>query len=99
MTKRPGHVFTKAAAEVLIYEIDWTSWLPTSVLIASSAWAIRTGDSVLTKDSPVLAESGLTTSIRLSAGTAGKTYELVNTIVTAEVPAQTAEAGFLVRVV
>ena len=68
--------FIKDPEAVLDYEIDWTDWL-NSDTISASTWTVPTG---LTKDS----DSQTTThaKIWLSSGTEGQTYAVENKIVT-----------------
>lgn len=70
--------FTKDPNAVLDYSIDWgTNYLESSDTISTSAWTVPTG---ITKDSDT--KSGTKTTIWLSGGSAGESYELVNRIVT-----------------
>lgn len=62
---------------VLDYLIDWSAFLGTDT-IATSTWIVPTG---ITKDSDT--RTTTTTTIWLSSGTAGHTYELTNRITTA----------------
>lgn len=59
------------------YGIDWRKWIASGVTITSSDWTVPSG---VTEESASI--SGLYTLIRLSGGTAGQTYELINDIVT-----------------
>jgi hypothetical protein len=68
-------MFNKEPSEVLDYEIDWTDWLGTLIIITSS-WAAPTGITIGT-DSHTTTK----TLVRLSGGTWSETYELFNTIV------------------
>lgn len=62
---------------VLDYQIDWSSFLGVDT-IASSTWIVPTG---ITKNSDT--NTTTTSTIWLSSGTAGQTYELTNRITTA----------------
>ena len=69
--------FTKDPDATLDYQIDWSSWLGSDT-ISTSTWTVPSG---ITKDSDTA--STTTTTIWVSGGTAGTSYELVNRIVTA----------------
>ena len=69
--------FTKDPDAVLNYSIDWETWL-SSDTISTSSWTVDTG---ITKDSD--SNTTTATSVVVSAGTAGTTYELTNSVVTA----------------
>lgn len=64
--------------EVLDYQLDWSSRLPTGDTIATSTWIVPIG---ITKDSDSFTDS--TTTIWLSSGTEPTSYSLVNRVVTA----------------
>ena len=78
-----GAYIDKDPSAILSYTLDWSEWLPTSTTISTSTWTISTisGDA-----SPVTSvtttNSGTTTIIKLSGGTAGKVYTITNTITT-----------------
>lgn len=63
--------------DVIDFQVTWATWLGTDT-IATSTWIVPTG---ITKDSDT--NTTTTTTIWLSGGTAGTTYELVNRITTA----------------
>ncbi len=95
----PGSLVTKDPAESKVYEFDWdTSSLATSVTIVTSTFTITAlkpaNDTALTKDTPTIMAGSRTTQIRLIGGTLGARYEIANTIVTNETPAQTKERSF-----
>lgn len=71
------NTFEKDPNAVLDYPIDWSDWLDSDT-ISTSAWTVEPG---ITEDS----SSNTTTvaTIWLSGGTAGETYSITNTIVTA----------------
>jgi hypothetical protein len=68
---------TKDPNAVLDYTLDWSDWLETDT-IAASTWVVDAG---LTKDSDSFTPT--TTTVWLSGGTAGRVYEALNRIVTA----------------
>jgi len=78
-----GAYIDKDPSAILSYTLDWSEWLPTSTTISTSTWTISTisGDA-----SPVTSvtttNSGNTTIIKISGGTAGKVYTITNTITT-----------------
>ncbi len=63
--------------EVLDYEIDWAARLTTDT-ISTSTWTVPSG---ITKDSD--SKTSTTTTVWLSGGTLGDSYEILNRIVTA----------------
>jgi len=69
--------FTKDPDATLDYQIDWSDWLDSDT-ISTSTWTVPSG---ITKDSDTASTTA--TTIWLSGGTAGESYELVNQIVTA----------------
>lgn len=75
---------TKAAGSVLDYVVDWSNLLVSGETIASSSWTVASG---ITKDSDT--NDTTTTTIVVSGGTEGQTYNLTNTIVTSDTPART----------
>ena len=62
---------------VLDYQFNWAAWLGSDT-IATSTWDVPDGITKTDEDS-----SDTTTTIWLSGGTAGTSYEVVNQIVTA----------------
>lgn len=73
----PTRVATKDPDAVLDYQIDWSSWLDGDT-IATSTWKVPSG---IIKDSDT--NDDTTATIWLSGGTAGESYEVTNSIVTA----------------
>ena len=72
--------FTKGAAEVVDYRVDWTTWLrPLEDRISTSTVTAPGG---ITKDSDTSA-SRIQTAV-ISGGTAGTSYDVVFKIVTAQ---------------
>lgn len=71
--------FSKRPADVLDYTLRWSDWLEAGDSIASSSWDIPDD---LTGDDEVRTDS--TTRVRISGGTPGQTYELINTITTTD---------------
>jgi hypothetical protein len=75
--------FYKDPNATLDYQIDWSDWLGTDT-ISSSDWTVPTGITEATHTNTTT-----TSTIWLSGGTAGNTYECINRIVTADSPART----------
>ena len=67
----------KSPASVFDYTIDWTDELGGDTIV-TSVWAVDAG---LTEDSE--SEATSSTTIFVSGGVAGETYQLVNTITSA----------------
>lgn len=80
----------------LVYEMDWTSWLPSGQTITSSIWPAVTD---LTFDTSVILTGGLKTGIRISGGTLGRTYQITNRVVTNGTPSQTGDNSFFLTIV
>ena len=70
-------VFYKDPDAVLDYTIDWETWLDSDT-ISTSTWTVPSG---ITKASDT--NTTTTTTIWLSGGTAGTSYDLLNRVVTA----------------
>ncbi len=68
---------TKDPDAVLDYIIDWSIWLDADT-ISTSTWSVPAG---ITEDSS--SNTTTTATIWLSGGTAGASYDLINSIVTA----------------
>lgn len=83
-------MFIKEPTETLDYQIDWSDWLG-SLAIASSIWSVPTG---ITQVSTT--NNSTTTTIRLTGGTWGETYEITNTITASD--AETETRAILVRI-
>lgn len=79
----------------LVYEMDWTNWLPATQIIDTSVWPSVTD---LTFDNSVILSGGLKTGIRISGGVVGRTYQITNRIVTNGVPTQTGDNSFYIRI-
>lgn len=88
----------KDPSDVLDYTIDWNDSvkpvLESGESISTSTWTVPSG---ITKDSD--SKTSTKTTIVLSGGTAGTTYEITNTIVTDNTsPARTYERSVNVEV-
>jgi hypothetical protein len=78
MADNPIATFEKDPNAVLDYVIDWgDEWLEAGDEISTSTWTVPTG---ITKDSDT--KTTTTTTIWLSGGTDGVSYDIVNRIVT-----------------
>lgn len=66
---------SKAPAVEKDYTIQWSNNIPSGVTVSASTWTLETG---LTEASSSF--SGTETTINVTGGEAGKTYELVNDI-------------------
>ena len=82
----------KAPTEVLDFQQDWAAELDADT-ISTSEWALDTG---ITKDSDTNTDT--TATAWISGGTEGKTYKVVNTIVTASNPARTHVKEWFLRI-
>lgn len=72
----------KDPADVRIYTVNWSLWLAQEgTTIASSSWNTLPTGSALVSSSAVYTTT--TAAIKISGGTAGTTYTVNNTIVTA----------------
>ena len=98
-------VVTMDPADKRVIQFDWDDEnLGTSVEISTSAWAItaivQSGATLLTKDNESIVTGNRKTKVRLLAttATAGDYYEVENTIVTNESPAQTKNKQFYVLI-
>jgi len=91
MTQIAHQVFVKDPNAVMDFTIDWSNWLGSDTISASSWPEI---DSGITKDSD--AKTDTQTVIWLSGGTAGEQYYMTNRIVT--VGGRTQDRTIAVRV-
>jgi len=69
--------YTKPSGAVLDFSIDWSTYLGSDT-ISSSSWSVPGGITTVSNSNTTTAAT-----IYLSGGTAGQTYKLTNTIVTA----------------
>lgn len=69
--------FTKDPNAVLDYQIDYSRWLPAGDTITASSWLAESG---LTVDTSSFTDTS--TTVWLSGGTAGSTYDVRNHITT-----------------
>jgi hypothetical protein len=78
--------FDKDDDATLDYAIDWSEWLGPSAVgtgsdsISLSTWEAEEGITIATDPAPSL--SGQRTTVWLSGGTVGKSYDVTNHIVT-----------------
>jgi hypothetical protein len=90
---------TKDPDAVLVYTWDWSAWLVGAATIATSTFAIDSApDAALTLDQATIITGDTSTRVRISGGTAGKTYTVRNRVVTNEVPTQTDDRSVYIRV-
>jgi hypothetical protein len=80
--------------EVKDWSLDWSLVLETGETISTSTWSVALGAG-LTIDSQ--SNTTTTTTVWLSGGTAGFTYELLNRIVTNSSPARTYDQTMRLR--
>jgi len=97
MSLTPGELVTQDPDAHLVYGFDWSAWLADAA-IAASTFAIAGPDEALVFDSAAVASGGKQTSLRISGGTLGATYEVVNRITTDETPPQIDDRAFRVQV-
>lgn len=64
---------------ILDYGWDWSVWLPSGDVLVASTWVADSGLTVT-----LSAFDGGTAVVWLSGGTVGKTYKVVNHIITSE---------------
>lgn len=104
ITVTDGALIQKDPSDISVYTFDWDAeHLATGVSISTSTWTLTglSGDittSPVTKDQASILSGNRKTQIRLSAGTAGSKWQLTNTIVTDESPAQTKERSIKVLI-
>jgi hypothetical protein len=84
---------------ILEYSVDWSSWLATGDTISTSNWVAETGLTVMGTPVPIVTGGNITTAW-LAGGTAGNSYLVTNSIVTA-LPSpggRTEDRSFVVKV-
>lgn len=84
--------YLKDPDAVLDYGFNWSDWLATDETISTSSWTVPDG---ITEGSD--SKTTIKTSVWLSGGTAGETYEITNEIVTSA--SRTDERTLSIRVV
>lgn len=82
----------KDPGAVLDYGFDWSEWLESGETITDSSWTVPDG---LTQEA--IDQNDTTTTIRLSGGTAGQTYQITNHVTTSD--SQEDERSFCLVVV
>ena len=82
----------KTPNEILEYGWDWSEWL-SSETISTSTWTASSG---ITIDTSTNTTTG--TVVWLSGGSVGRSYTIVNKVVTTSSPARTAERAFLLTI-
>jgi hypothetical protein len=98
LTVNDGDLILKDPADIAVYAFDWgTAHLATAVTITTSTFAV-TAIRPSAATIPTITDSGSglgiqtgsrSTKVKVTGGTLGALYELSNTIVTNETPAQT----------
>lgn len=84
--------YLKDPDAVLDYGFNWSDWLATDETISTSTWTVPDG---ITEGSN--AKTNIKTSVWLSGGTAGETYDVANKVVTSA--SRTDERTLSIRVV
>lgn len=97
MSNAPDTVLTQDVNDKLSYVFNWTDWLGTAN-ISASTFTISLGDGLLTKDNEATITGNKKTTLRLSAGTLNKKYKITNKITTDESPAQEKERSFFLKI-
>lgn len=92
----PGDVLRHDPDALLVYEMDWTSWLEGTAIVQTSAWSISPTGPTLDNESIVTGSKK--TRVRISAATAGEIYTVTNRVTTDENPAQTDDRSFVLMV-
>ncbi len=95
-----GGEVSKDPSDSAVYQVDWDAALADAVSITTSTFTITalrpSTDTSLTKDNET--SGSRDTQLRLIGGTIGALYRINNQIVTDEVPAQTIERSFKVKI-
>lgn len=80
--------YIKAPGATLDYSLDWASWLAPGETILTSTWAV-TGGSTPTADpldlvqtQNIIVPGAISTTVWLTAGLSGVSYNAANTVVT-----------------
>lgn len=95
-----GHC-EKDSDEVLVYQFDYdTLNLASGVALTSAGTFVLlpAAGITLTKDNETLLAGSRKTSVRLSGGTVGTKYTVINRVTTNETPSQTKEKRFSLRI-
>lgn len=95
----PGDLLLKDPDAELFYVMNWTAWFASGATIATSAWAIESGDGALTFDNATILSGNLKTRLRLIGGTVGERYTVRNRVTTNETPDQVDDRSITIAVV
>jgi hypothetical protein len=101
ITITDGGYCEKDSDEVLVYEFDYNALnLPVGVELVTFGTFVLAGETpmVLTKDNEALMTGNRKTQVRLSGGTVGRKYTVINRVTTNEVPSQVKEKRFSLRI-
>jgi hypothetical protein len=71
----PLTTYGKASTSVLDYGLDWSGWLSSSEALSCSVWVVESG-----LNSSSVSTSTSISSVWISGGTVGQSYEAANTI-------------------
>lgn len=86
--------FEKDPNATLDYSVDWTDFLQSEEEISDSTWIAPAG---ITVDSDTNTTS--VSTVWLSGGTVGKSYELINRITTNNTPARIDDRSIIIYIV
>lgn len=101
ITITDGGYCEKDSDEVLVYVFDYDALnLPAAAALTSFGTFVLlpAAGITLTKDNEALLSGNRKTQVRLSGGTVGTKYTVINRVTTNEVPSQTKEKRFSLRI-
>lgn len=74
-------MFVKAPEDILDYEWDWSTWLPTGDTIATVSFTAA--DGLIIESNPAVSNTATTATAFISGGAAGESYAVTCQITTA----------------
>jgi len=98
MNLAPGELAYQDPDAALVYVFDWRAWLGDAT-IASSTFIITGPDGGLVQDTAGVLADNQQTRVRISKGTVGETYDVINRIVTGETPPQTDDRSLRLKII
>lgn len=87
-------VFEKRPTSQLDFQINWSRWLASGEVLASSEWTAPDGITVVATSFDFN-----TTTVWVSGGTVDQVYKLINTVTTANNPARIESTSIQIRIV
>lgn len=98
MSVIPGDTLQKDPSAELVYVWDWTDWLVAASINTYVIVMPTSPDSVLTMDNDAIVTGSKKVTMRLKAGTLGKSYKVTCRILTNEATPQTDDRSVIINI-